>query len=301
MLIYVGIGLLALSGLFGAIMFLNSKPRTTTFKRTATTRASTITSSTQTRQTGARQFTAKKKKQPLTFKEKLFRAGIISNIELKKFYIIYTISPLSGFLIMFLLGLYLQGLALANIFGIFGAVLGFLYPFHYLRKRMKQREEEISYYLPVVIEQLAIGVASGLDIGPCIQLVLDLSDERQTNNAVTELLKLAVQISRQGIPFDEALLEIGKLSGNVELKHCFLALGQVYKHGGEISKQLMEIAISVNQQRQIKIDERIKKLPVKGVLIVGLLLAGFMTLILYGLGMTVAAQLKGVVASEDRR
>ncbi|MCS6962271.1 MAG: type II secretion system F family protein [Deltaproteobacteria bacterium] len=296
MIIWAGVLLLLLVGLLLAYNYVESKPKTAAFNRTFVSKAQPVRTSTPLSSNVKK---TEKKSKKLSHKELLFKAGIVSSAELKKFYLIGVLSPVVGFASLFSFGFYLAGNSVGNIFGILGAILGFLYPRVYLRRKAKERQEEISFYLPIVIEQLAIGVASGLDIGPCIQLVLDLADDRQTNNAVTELLKLAVQMSRQGIPFDEALLEIGKMSGNVELKHAFLALGQVYKHGGEISKQLMEIANSVNHHRQIKIEEKIKKLPIKGVLIVGVLLFGFMTLILFGLAMTVATHFKGIMTSEQ--
>ncbi len=243
------------------------------------------------RSTSVKEEKITKKINKTSFKEKLFKAGIISDVELRKFFFILSFSPAIGFLSFAFFSYLVFGKNFLIPAGILGALLGFLYPHFYLRKRTIQRQDEISYYLPIVIEQIAIGVSSSLDIGPCIQLVIDLADERGTNNVVTEFLKLSVQLSRQGIPFDEALLEVGKLSRNVELKHCFLALGQVYKHGGEISKQLMEIAKSVTHQRQVKIDEKIKKLPLKGVLVVAMMVFSFLIILVYGLGFTLFKQI----------
>jgi hypothetical protein len=42
--------------------------------------------------------------------------------------------------------------------------------------------------LPLVIEQISIGVSSALDIGPCVTYVVEMADERGTHNAITELL-----------------------------------------------------------------------------------------------------------------
>jgi len=245
-------------------------------------------------QTGAKsaKIFGTRKKTRVSLKERLFRAGIVSDGELKKFYLIKAFSPVVGFLIGFGIPALFQSSGAGVGLGVVLAALGFIYPSFYLRKREKLQQEEISYYLPITIEQIAIGVSSGLDLGPCIQFLIDLADERKSHNAVSQLLKLAVQMSRQGVPFDEALLELGKASGNADLKHCFLALGQVYKHGGEVSKQLMEIAASVTAQRQIKIDEKIKKIPLKAVLVVGVILFAFILMILVGVGMSLFNQLR---------
>jgi pilus assembly protein TadC len=284
---------------FGVLIYVlmpesSSSPASLQLKRSGTQGTLKKESNVKSPQTGAKsgKIFGTRKKTRISLKERLFRAGIVSDGELKKFYLIKAFSPVVGFLIGFgIPALFFSSGAGVGL-GVVLAAMGFVYPSFYLRKREKMQQEEISYYLPITIEQIAIGVSSGLDLGPCIQFLIDLADERKSHNAVSQLLKLAVQMSRQGVPFDEALLELGKASGNADLKHCFLALGQVYKHGGEVSKQLMEIAASVTAQRQIKIDEKIKKIPLKAVLVVGVILFAFILMILVGVGVSLFNQLR---------
>ena len=90
------------------------------------------------------------------------------------------------------------------------------------------------------------------------------------------------QYIRSGVGLEEALVEIGNKSGHVELKHAFMALSQVAKHGGEISKQLMELADSVNTQRETKVEALIKQLELKATGPVALVFLGFIIIILIG-------------------
>ncbi|MCB0334635.1 MAG: type II secretion system F family protein, partial [Bdellovibrionales bacterium] len=144
--------------------------------------------------------------------------------------------------------------SLAWLGAIFGLLLGLQLPYSVLDRRIKRRDEDIMFYLPLVIEQIAIGVSSSLDIGPCLQRVVSMADERDTHNVVTELVKYAQNHVRSGVSLEDALNEIGKRSGHNELKHSFLSLSQVAKHGGEITRQLQELADAVASQREGRIE-----------------------------------------------
>ena len=135
----------------------------------------------------------------------------------------------------------------------------------------------------MVIEQIAIGVSSSLDIGPCLQRIIKMADERDTHNVVTELIQHAEQYIRSGVSLEEALTEIGIKSGHTELKHSFMALGQVAKHGGEITHQLHELANAVSTQRETMIEARIKKLELKATGPVAFVFLGFMITLMAGL------------------
>ncbi|RIL10099.1 MAG: hypothetical protein DCC75_05065, partial [Proteobacteria bacterium] len=136
-------------------------------------------------------------------------------------------------------------------------------------------------------EQIVLGVSSSLDVGPCVQRVVAMADERDSHNPVTELLSHVQQLVRSGLSFEEALKEIGRLAGHTELRHSFIALAQVAKHGGEISRQLQELADAVSSQRETKIEGRIKRLELEATGPVGLVFLGFMCILLIGLGLQV--------------
>jgi pilus assembly protein TadC len=158
---------------------------------------------------------------------------------------------------------------------------------------MKSRDEEILFYLPLVIEQIAIGVSSSLDIGPCIQRIVQMADERDTHNPVTELIRFAQFHVKTGVGLEEALVEVGRLSGHIELKHSFLALSQVAKFGGEITKQLQELADAVASQRETKIEAKIKQLELVATAPVGVVFLAFMVTLVTGFGLQVLVALSG--------
>ena len=220
-------------------------------------------------------------KQEVTLEEKFFRAGIFSTADKREFNRLRIIVPI----VTVIAGAF-GGAQAGGTYGILGMVMGLLgglqLPFTILDRRIKGRDEEIMYFLPLVIEQIAIGVSSSLDIGPCIQRVVQMADERDTHNVVTELLQHAQYHVRSGASLEDALTEVGKRTGHNELKHAFMSLSQVAKHGGEITRQLQELADAVSGQRESRIEGKIKKLELEATFPVTLVFCGFLLILLIG-------------------
>jgi len=223
-----------------------------------------------------------KAKNKETMASKFLKAGIFSKVEQER---IKMLGPILGvvFCGTFLgLGLMFTTLDLALAASVLGGVVGTRFPSMYLDSKIKQRDEEILYYLPLVIEQIAIGVSSSLDIGPCLGVVVKMADERGSHNVVTELLKHVQFYVKSGASLEEALAEVGTASGHTELGHSFMSLSQVSKHGGEIPKQMQELADSVSSMRETKVEERIKTLELKATGPVALVFVGFMIILIAG-------------------
>jgi len=225
------------------------------------------------------------KAQP-TLEERFFHAGMFSDGEKRDFQRMRILAPviLAPALSLALSSLGLQFIVLGLVMG---ALVGLQLPFSILDRRVKARSEDILFYLPLVIEQIAIGVSSSLDIGPCLQRVVSMADERDSHNCVTELIRHAHFYVKSGVSLEDALVEVGRLSGHTELKHAFMALSQVAKHGGEITRQLQELADAVASQRETKIEAKIKKLELEATGPVGLVFLGFLVIILIGFGVQI--------------
>lgn len=236
----------------------------------------------------------KPKKPKLTLEERMFQAGLLSSRLRKDFKKLQIICPIVVGILSALLMLQMDDLFLQFTGTILGFAAGSRLPSFILDRKIKKRDEEIMYYLPLVIEQIAIGVSSSLDTGPCVQLVVQMADERDTHNAVTELFKVVGHFAKQGVALEEALTEVGKKAGHVELKHAFMSLAQVSRHGGEVSKQLQELANSVTVQRENKVEEQIKKLELKATGPVALVFLSFLALLFYMFGSQLATGLGGM-------
>jgi len=227
----------------------------------------------------------KKKKEP-GVEELLFMAGRFSQSERDRFHKRKTWAPIVFGFVGVMLGLFDGSSQMILLSTLAGVLLGFYVPMKVLRGWVKKQHEDLSYYLPLMIEQISIGVSSSLDIGPCIGQLVQMADERDSHNPATDLLKHALFYVKSGVSLEQALSEIGRASGQPEFKQALLALSQVTKFGGEVSKQLQELADSVGSQREAKIEGEIRKLELKATVPVSLVFLSYM--MLFGLG--IAAQ-----------
>lgn len=215
---------------------------------------------------------------------KLFQAGFFSKKDVenfKKFQVIALIA--STFL--FAAGIFLitKQVNLAALGLVLGIGIGYMLPRAWLERTIRGRQDEMLYYLPLVIEQVSIGVSSSLDVGPCISNIITMASERDSHNAVTEMFVHVEKLVRSGLSFEESLQEVGDAVGNSDVKHTFMFLSQCSKHGGEISKQLQELADSVMIQRQVHIEGKIAALPVKATGPLSMVFAGFLLILFAGL------------------
>ena len=225
----------------------------------------------------------KKKSNQEDLGQRLFRAGFYRAQDKRNYQTAQLGLPVGLALLLFGGAFAISSLKVSVLFGITGVLAGYLAPTMWLDRRIRKREDEIMYFLPLVIEQISIGVSSSLDVGPCISNIITMSDERDSHNAVTEMLIHVEKLIRSGLNLEDALTEVGTAYGMPEVKHAFMFLGQCAKHGGELTKQLQELADAVSTQRQVRIEGKITALPVKATGPLTTVFVGFFLLILSGL------------------
>lgn len=230
-------------------------------------------------------------KTAITLQEKYFHAGMFTELERRDFRRLRVMAPLIAAPLVAFISSYISP-QFAILGAVFGVIVGIQIPFTVLNRRIRSRNEDILFYLPLVVEQIVIGVSSSLDVGPCIQRVVSMADERDSHNPVTELLKNAQLYIKSGVSMSDSLTEVAKLSGHTELKHTFMSLAQVAKHGGEITRQLQELADAVAGQRETKIESKIKKLELEATGPVGLVFVGFMVILMTGFASQVVQAFK---------
>ncbi len=225
---------------------------------------------------------AKRGKEDIT--TKLFKAGFYSAEDRRRFKLQRIITPIVSTLGLGFGAMYaFHNPLLTSSSFVLGAFIGFAMPLSMLERAIRYREEETMYFLPLVIEQIAIGVSSSLDIGPCISNILQMANERDSHNPVTEMFIHVEKLIRSGLNLEDALVEVGETNGMTDVKHAFMFLSQCAKHGGEISKQLQELADAVMVQRQVQVEARITSLPVKATGPLAMVFAGFFALLFAGL------------------
>jgi Flp pilus assembly protein TadB len=232
-----------------------------------------------------------RKSKSLTLEERMFQAGLFSEEQRRDFRRLQILMPTALGLLGAGWGSFSGDPTNVILYGVVGTMTGAYIPLKRLDKWIKIRQEDITFYLPLVIEQISIGVSSSLDIGPCLARVVQMADERDSHNPVTELLRFAQAYIKSGVSLQDALNEVGRQSGSNEVKHSFKALAQVARYGGEISKQLQDLSESVSAERETKVEEKIKKLELAATAPVALVFAGFLFILLVGFGRTL---LKGM-------
>lgn len=214
----------------------------------------------------------------------LFKAGYFSSEAKTRFRLLSIIAMVVMPVLLFAFAMFmLKDFKLGIVFALLGLVVGYSLPSSFLQRVITRRQEDLMYYLPLVIEQISIGVSSALDIGPCIAMVVETSTERDSHNPVTEMFVHVEKLIRSGLNLEDALVEVGQLSGMNEIKHAFMFLSQCARHGGELSKQLQELADAVMVQKQVRVEDRIARLPVKATGPLGMVFIGFLMLLLAGL------------------
>ena len=233
----------------------------------------------------AKQTKSKKGKQKdESIAKKLFRAGFYTAEDRVRFVQI-RIALFAVFMLVCPIGLWLLtakgSMVMVGI--IIGALIGYTAPMSWLEKQIRRRDDEVMYFLPLVIEQVSIGVSSALDVGPCISNIVQMASERDSHNPVTEMFVHVEKLIRSGLNLEDALAEVAEANGTQEVKHAFMFLAQCSKHGGELSRQLQELADAVMTQRQVQIEGKIAALPVKATGPLGLVFAGFFALLFAGL------------------
>jgi len=227
-----------------------------------------------------------------TFEELLVRAGVFSPEERLKYERIKLWGPLGGGLFGLIVVHSLVGFSgpLAILFPAVFTLAGVRANVIMLESRQKRLQQEILFYLPIVIEQMVIGVSSSLDIGPCIQKVVDMAFERDKSNPVVDLLDRVLTRVRAGHSLDESLTEIAERMQIADLKHVFGAIAQVSRHGGEVTKQLQELADAVTTQREVAVESLIKKLELKATGPVAIAFLAFLATLFTGIGCMLANQ-----------
>jgi len=233
------------------------------------------------------------KSKSLTLEERMFQAGLFTEEQRRDYRRLQVVMPTALGLLGAGWGSFGGDPLNIILYGVVGGMLGAYIPLKRLDKWIKFRQEEITFYLPLVIEQISIGVSSSLDIGPCLARVVQMADERDSHNPVTELLRFAQAYIKSGVSLQDALNEVGRQSGSNEVKHSFKALAQVARYGGEISKQLQDLSESVSSDRETKVEEKIKKLELAATAPVALVFAGFLFILLVGFGRTLLKAMEG--------
>jgi len=215
--------------------------------------------------------------------------GLFEAEERRRYKLQKQITPLVVALFFLTARLVLEAESLPGLLAacVLGLSLGYMYTQHSHRKKKEEYIQDITFYLPVVMERLVMAVQAGLDIVAAIKTILDLEFESsaepfssQANNSrdpVTRLLEIVYRLTEAGLSFEDALHDVSMAVNSSAFKHALIHLTIAQQEGGELIIPLRELSDSTQLYYQESIEEEIAKLPVKATLPLLCTFAGLIT------------------------
>jgi len=144
---------------------------------------------------------------------------------------------------------------------VFGALLGWMAPLLYVRRRKKSRQREIQRSLPDALDLMVVCVEAGLGLN---QALLRVSKELDRVSSVMsdELLLVSLEI-RAGTPREEALRNLADRTGLDDIRSLTSMLIQTDRFGTSIANALRVHADSLRDKRRQLAEEAAAKTSVK--------------------------------------
>lgn len=165
--------------------------------------------------------------------------------------------------IPFLLAFIVRGkLGPVNLaFSFFVALGGFFLPNLYLSMKVRQRHQRLDKALPDIMDLLVICIEAGLALNAALQRVAD--EVRHTYKDFHDELQIACMELRTGIPWGEALDNLGRRTGVPAVRSLVGMMIQTEKLGASIGQALRNHGDFTRTQRVLRVEEKAAKLPVK--------------------------------------
>ncbi len=212
-------------------------------------------------QAAAEPFMPKSREKQSSMRRRLAYAGVYSSVAFK---------VMTGCKLIFLvLGLF-TGYVLGNlspdplmlILGLsMGGLIGYLAPVLWLRIKIKQNQQALTYGLPDGLDLMVVCVESGLTIDAAMQRVGQ--ELALAHPALSRELGIAHMETRVGLSRSESLKNLGTRTGNAALQSLSSMLIQADRFGTSIASALRIHADSLRTNRQHAAEEMAAKASVK--------------------------------------
>ncbi len=197
-----------------------------------------------------------------TVRRYLMAAGYRSDVAVKVYYGIRTLTAVLCPLIMLFARVYLPDNAAVRMGLIAGAgFAGYLLPQFMLEGRIKKRQEAVRLSLPDALDLLVVCVEAGLGLDQAISHVS--RELRLTHPAVSEELGLVTLEMRAGKRRAEALRNLADRSGEPELRKLIATLIQADRFGTSVAESLRTHSDFMRVRRRQEAEERAAKVGVK--------------------------------------
>jgi len=175
--------------------------------------------------------------------------------------LIYTLSQLFGAAAGFVLLFFVFGLRTGWLFGIAGAIVGYLIPDYIVARRIRFRKKQIQNGLPDALDLLIVSLEAGLSLD---QAILKCSEELLiAYPALAQEFQLINTETRAGKPRVEALKNFARRTSVDDVRALVAMLVQTERFGTSVAQALRTHAEESRVKRRQRAEEAAAKLSVK--------------------------------------
>lgn len=197
------------------------------------------------------------------------RLGTIREDEIREQLIaagMYTMSPrtLLGYrvfaaVILPIVGLVLFGTSKPQDFLVILILLfaGWILPLSIVRRRARQRLEEIDRRLPDLIDLLTVMIEAGLSFSSAMRMASE-----QFKPPLSDELRLTLQEQTMGLSTDEALSNMAQRADTPAIRAFVRAMAQGERMGISTGQIMRALAHEMRQRRRAQAEEKAQKAPV---------------------------------------
>jgi tight adherence protein C len=140
----------------------------------------------------------------------------------------------------------------------FALVAGWTAPMTIVRRRARDRSQEIDYELPNLIDLLVVTVESGLGFTGSLQLAAE-----RFSGALGDELRLTLQEQSMGLSTNEALRNLLDRCDTPLMRSFVRSVLQGETLGVSIGQIMRDLAVDMRKRRRQAAEERAQKAPIK--------------------------------------
>jgi tight adherence protein C len=175
--------------------------------------------------------------------------------------LVYSVGELVLAALGFVLVFFVAGLRTGWLFGIGGAIIGFLIPGFYVARKIAQRKKQIQNGLPDALDLLIVSLEAGLAID---QALLKCSEELAVSYpALAHEFQMINIETRAGKPRLEALKNFSRRTQVDDARALVTMLVQTDRFGTSVAQALRTHAEESRIKRRQRAEEKAAKLSVK--------------------------------------
>jgi tight adherence protein C len=175
--------------------------------------------------------------------------------------LIYSLAEMIGAAAGFIIVFFVVGLRTGWLFGLAGALVGYLLPGYYIARRIRLRKKQIENGLPDALDLLIVSLEAGLSVD---QAILKCAEELViAYPALSQELQLVNTETRAGKPRVEAMKNFAKRTQVDDVRALVAMLVQTERFGTSVAQALRTHAEESRVKRRQRAEERAAKLSVK--------------------------------------